>query len=300
MGKTSLLREVQRRAEARRAPTTWVTAGDDGGLLPALAAELNRKTADWASTARSKLGGLLDALTLTVGVPGVAQIEANWTRRSEPAGSSPPAARELEAVVRGIVSLAADQHPGGLVLFVDEIQSADPAGLRALATAWQHLQAEGADVPAALFAAGLPNSPEAIGAVVTFSERFAYRPSGPLADDAARIALARPVEQIGVHWDTDAIEEAVSTAQGFPYTLQLFGDATWAAAGRPDPGARLTAAHVHTASAAVAADLAALFRARWEKASTAEQTFMAAMARLGDGPVARAASPPNSACPPPT
>jgi Mn-dependent DtxR family transcriptional regulator len=46
---------------------------------------------------------------------------------------------------------------------------------------------------------------------------------------------------------------------------------------------------VRAARTTVAADLAALFRARWEKASTAEQTFMAAMARLGDGPVARAA-----------
>jgi hypothetical protein len=41
-----------------------------------------------------------------------------------------------------------------LVILVDEIQAADPKGLRTLAYAWQHLQAEGADVPAAGLTAG--------------------------------------------------------------------------------------------------------------------------------------------------
>lgn len=37
-----------------------------------------------------------------------------------------------------------------LVILIDETQSADPAGLRTLVYAWQHLQAEGTDVPAAI------------------------------------------------------------------------------------------------------------------------------------------------------
>ena len=61
-------------------------------------------------------------------------------------------------------------------------------------------------------------------------------------------------------------------AQGYPYTLQLLGDATWAAAGYPDPGVRITDEHVQLGERAIQADLAALFRARWEKATTAEQT----------------------------
>ena len=79
-------------------------------------------------------------------------------------------------------------------------------------------------------------------------------------------------------------EEVVASAQGFPYTLQLFGDATWNAAGRPDPGGRLTADHVAHARTVVDNDLAALFRARWEKATPAEQLFITSMAQLGDGP----------------
>ena len=51
-----------------------------------------------------------------------------------------------------------------VVFFVDEIQSADADGLRTSAYAWQHLQSEGSDLPAAVFAAGPPNSPEVIAA----------------------------------------------------------------------------------------------------------------------------------------
>ncbi|MEP7021283.1 MAG: hypothetical protein ABI808_11560, partial [Pseudonocardiales bacterium] len=166
--------------------------------------------------------------------------------------------------------------------------SADPDGLRTLGYAWQHLQSEGSDVPAAVFAAGLPNSPEVIANVVTFSERFAYRPLERLPPDAAMVALGGAARALGVEWDSAALAEAVATAQGYPYTLQLIGDATWAAAGYPDAGARLTIEHLQEGSVAMRADLNALFRARWEKATAGEQAFIRAMAALGDGLVRRA------------
>ena len=70
--------------------------------------------------------------------------------------------------------------------------------------------------------------------------------------------------------------------------MQLYGDATWSAAGYPDPGALLTVEHVERARMTVEADLAAMFRARWEKASPAEQDFLTTMASFGDQPVPRA------------
>jgi hypothetical protein len=283
IGKTSLLREVQRRAEARGALTIWVTAGEDMGLIPALAAEIHRKTHDWKADTRERLRELLEHLTVSVGVPGIARIEAAWAADT----ASARGVREFEEVVRETAASAQHEGRTGVVLFVDEIQSADPDGLRTLGYAWQHLQSEGSDIPAAVFAAGLPNSPEAIAKVVTFSERFAYRPLERLTPEAATIALGGPARALGVEWDAAALEEAVAGAQGYPYTLQLIGDATWAAAGYPDPGARLTSAHLHEGQVAMRADLNALFRARWEKASVGEQEFIRAMAALGDGLVRR-------------
>lgn len=60
---------------------------------------------------------------------------------------APAGSRAFEALVRAD---AQTEGRSGLVILVDEIQSADPEGLRTLAYAWQHLQAEGEDVPAAV------------------------------------------------------------------------------------------------------------------------------------------------------
>lgn len=183
---------------------------------------------------------------------------------------------------------AAAEDYTGLVIFVDEIQAADAPGLMTLGYAWQHLQSEGGDVPAAVFAAGLPNAPETVSSAVTFSERFAYRPLPPLAPEAESMALSEPARQLGVVWEKDALLEALALAAGYPYSVQLIADASWAAAGHPDPGGRITADHVRTGRTSMQDDLDALFRARWAGATPGERELMGAMASLGDGPVARA------------
>jgi AAA ATPase domain len=284
IGKTSMLREAQRRAQARGAMTIWVTAGESQGLTAAIAREIGRAANDWKDEARGRLPDLLERLTVSLGVPGVARVEATWGH-SEP--RPPQGVREFEDAVRATVTGAQHEGHRGVVIFIDEIQSADDEGLRTLAYGWQHLQTEGSDLPVAVFAAGLPNSPEVIADVVTFSERFAYRPLDRLSVQAAQIALGAPARALGVAWNHDALDHAVQIAQGYPYTLQLLGDATWAAAGYPNAGTQITDEHVRYGERAIQSDLAALFRARWEKATTAEQRFMRAMAGLGDGPVRR-------------
>lgn len=285
VGKTSLLREAQRMAEARGALTVWVTAGGEAGLIDSWASEIARRSSDWSKPDRQRLHRLLQSVTVkvAVGVPGVAQVEA--TRASTP--PTPSGTREFEAVIRGTVEVAARHGHRGLVLFIDEIQDADTAGLKVLAHTWQHLQAEGREVPTAVFAAGLADSPEVINKAATFTERFAYRPLELLDADAAAVALVRPAHKLGVSWQPDALERAVQVSQGYPYTLQLLGHATWEAAGRPDPGAVLTASRVGQAEQDIVIDMNAMFRARWEKATPAEHRFVAAMAQLGDGPVER-------------
>jgi hypothetical protein len=280
-GKTSLLREYQRRAEERNVATIWITAGDRGGLLEQLASELVRASAGWSAAARRSVAVRLESLTVRVGAPGIASVEATVHPK---AAVMPAGARELEDVVR-----AASAVSTGLVIFIDEVQSADSAGLRTLAYAWQHLQSEGSDVPAAVYTAGLPNSPDVIAAAVTFSERFEYRQLPGLTPDAEELALVQPARALGVAWEPEALTEALSVAQGYPYLLQLIGDASWAAAGRPDPGVVLTADDVARGALAMEEDMNALFRARWAVASAGERDLMAAMAALGDGTVSRRA-----------
>ncbi|GAB2481890.1 ATP-binding protein [Jatrophihabitans fulvus] len=286
IGKTSLLRAVQRRAEERGALTAWVTAGETGGLLAAVAAELERASATWHGAARKRLRETLGRLTLTLGVPGVAQVEASAAARRPPSAHG---VREFEQLVRDTVAGALKHEHSGFVLFVDEIQAADPDGLRTLAYAWQHLQSEGVGLPAGVFAAGLATTPETIAQVVTFSERFAYRSLDRLDADASALALVGPARELGVEWHPDALAAAHPIAQGYPYSVQLIGDTTWTAAGRPDRGATLTVEHVRAGDVAMRADLDALFRSRWQNATPGERRMLRAVAELGgDGPAQRA------------
>ncbi|MDP9736258.1 hypothetical protein J2X59_001255 [Flavobacterium sp. 260] len=259
-----------------------MTAGEPQGLVEQILDELRRTVGATGAPHGRALREKVESLRLSLGVPGVATATGTFRSRAPEDERARAGARGLEDVIQA----ATTERP--LVIFVDEIQSADAAGLRTLVYAWQHLQAEGTDVPAAVFAAGLPNAPETIAEIVTFSERLAYRPLGPLHRDAEEIALVGPARLLGVQWTPEAVDRALSIAQGYPYSVQLIADSAWAAAGRPDPGAVIDVGSVETGHRSMQADLEALFRARWSACSTSERRLLTAMARLGDGPTSRA------------
>lgn len=277
VGKTSLLREVQREAEARGVVTVWVTAGGDEPLVAAIAAQIRGRTAGWKKKSRGRLLRAVDQVSITAGVPGVAQVGAT-VKSSQPTDGSAgePSFKEL---ILETVKAAREEGHRGLVLLIDEVQDADRQGLRTLAVTWQDLQAEADALPAGVFAAGLPQTPEIISAAATFSERFAYRTLHRLGPDASRVALVKPAGQVGVDWDPDALEAVIAQTNGYPHTLQLYADAAWARAGYPDPGGRIRTSDVEHAARQVAEDMDALFRARWNNATPVQRRFMSAMAQ---------------------
>ncbi|CPT69165.1 Predicted ATPase [Mycobacteroides abscessus] len=277
VGKTSLLREVQRAAEARGVVTVWVTAGGEEPLTAAIATQIRARTAGWKKKSRGRLLRAIDQVSITAGVPGVAQLGATVKPAQSAEGASPePSFKEL---IVETVKAARDEGHRGLVLLIDEVQDADRQGLRTLAVTWQDLQAEADALPAGVFAAGLPQTPEIISAAATFSERFAYRTLHRLGPDASRVALVKPAGQVGVDWAPDALEAVIAQTNGYPHTLQLYADAAWARAGYPDPGGQIGMPDVEHAARQVAEDMDALFRARWNNATPVQRRFMTAMAR---------------------
>lgn len=278
IGKTSLLRAYQRRAEERGALCIWVTAGERSGLITQIIKAIRSATTRWPRAAAAAVGKHLDQVTVSVGIPGIATVTTTTDGELE---TSEFEARELEAALR-VLTKNHDRVPA-LILFIDEIQSADAAGIRTLAYAWQHLQAEAPDLPAAVYAAGLPNAPEQIAAAVTFSERFAYRPLEMLSTGAQVAALREPAAALGVTWTPEALERTSELAAGYPYSVQLYGDAAWVAAGRPDPGASIVAEHIDHARTIVDRDMDVLFAARWANTTAAEQRFLGALAWLQEG-----------------
>jgi hypothetical protein len=289
-GKTSLLRQVQRMAAAGGAMTLWVNAGGEEGLVQAIKVEIARATTTWAASRRRRITTLLGRLDakLTLGLPGIAQVEGSLQHKAD-ARTATTATHELEDLILGMVTSGRDEGNRGLTLLIDEVQAADAAGLRALAHVWQDMQAEQLELPAAVFCAGLPDTPAVVSTAITFAERFDYRPLDPLTPQATHVALAQPAARLGVTWQPAALRAAADAAAGYPHLVQLYGEHTWRAAGNPDPGRVLTADEVRNAGAQVWQGMQSLFNARWSKTTPAERVFLKAMAGLGDAPVARRA-----------
>lgn len=190
-------------------------------------------------------------------------------------------ARAFQDVITATVEEAVTDGAAGFVLFIDEIQSADVEGLRALAYAWQHMQSEAADLPAITAAAGLSHSQDVITDAASFAERFRYPRLKDLDDAAASSALTAPTTDCGVIWDDDALVTALDEARGYPYFLQLLGDETWKAARYPDSGSVIGTDAVSSALDDYRTSQRDFFRSRWMKATDAETAMLVAMASLG-------------------
>jgi len=280
VGKTSLLKAVRDEAGRAGAVVAWVTARGDESLVAALVAATARALDDIGVdvTRRTRLRERLQSLTLEVGAgPASAGVEVDV----RPAGA--PGSGAASAAFGDFVSLAAiaarERGSAGLCLLVDEVQAAPREDLRTLAYAWQELQQADPEPAAVMITAGLPNTPDVLTAAVTFSERFAFRTLERLDGADAAEVLEAPARDRQVTWHPDLLAEVVGLAQGYPYFLQLYGDAVWREA-LPAAGDELAPALLDRTRARVDAELATMFRARWVKATPGEQRVLTGMAEL--------------------
>lgn len=283
VGKTSLLREAERIFTRHGIATIWVTANQDENLLLTVLDEMRKlvptsKAADVLS--------YIDSATLTLDagvVKGAVTVKPKKNAVTATASSSKAFIAAFEKVTRVIL----DEGRKGLVILVDEIQSADKPSLRAIAYAWQEMKSSPSRVPSGLFTVGLPGSQDHINSAVTFSERFDFSELFGLDDGGVVTALAGPAHTLGVSWDQPALQVAVSEAKGYAYKVQLIGDEAWRTAGYPDPGSPITAEHVAEAMLQVEVHMETLFRARWRSASPKQRGLLSAIAELGGHDVKR-------------
>ncbi|WP_182525156.1 AAA family ATPase [Nocardioides dongkuii] len=280
VGKTSLLKAVRDEAGRAGAVVAWVTARGDESLVAALVAALVRALDDIGVDVgrRTALRDRLTSLTLELGAGGTkAGVELDVSPAAAPGtGAASAAFGDFVALA---AAAARERGSAGLCLLVDEVQAAPREDLRTLAYAWQELQQATPEPSAVVIAAGLPNSPDVLTAAVTFSERFAFRTLERLDDADAAEVLEAPARDHEVSWHPDLLAEVIALAQGYPYFLQLFGDAVWREAG-PPAGTVLGTDLLARTRSRVDAELATMFRARWGKASPGEQRVLGAMAEL--------------------
>lgn len=291
VGKTSLLAAAQRRAQQLGMLTIWVSAGTENPIIATLTAEIADVTQTWRRSDRQRLKKLTDRITLTVtaGVPQGVSVQAAVSPPTNEPNAGDVTTREFAALIESTSAAAIANDLRGVALFIDELQAADNAGLRVLAGAWQRLQRTAPNTPAAVFAAGLPNTRDVLRTAggTTFAERFDYQEMPPLPPEAAQLALAAPATGLGVAWHPDALNAAVTLAAGYPYALQLIGDSIWKQAGYPNPRGVLSPQHLQAAVPQVHQAMTAVCESRWADATDTERAAMLVMATYGDRPITR-------------
>lgn len=177
-----------------------------------------------------------------------------------------------------VADLSVARDGSGLAILIDEAQDLTKDELSAICTIAHRATQD--SWPFLLAVAGLPSLPRVLAEARSYTERmFSYEVVGSLPQAAAAEALRQPARLEGVEWEDGAVDFLVGQTRGYPYFLQQFGQETWnAAAG---PGLTLVDARVGAAHGQLALDTG-FFRARWERATRAEQKYLRAMSEDGD------------------
>ncbi len=186
---------------------------------------------------------------------------------------------DLQALLESI-GQAAQKAATAVVLFIDELQYVEEDELAALITALHRCSQR--KLPITLVGAGLPQLRGRMGRAKSYAERlFEFPDVGALPDDAARLAIEKPMREQRVRIETSALDRIVADTQRYPYFLQEWGKHAWDVAS----ASPVTLADVKVgAKSAVAALDESFFRVRFDRLTPAEKRYLRAMAELGPGP----------------
>lgn len=281
VGKTVLLNEFQRRAEAAGASVAYLEATEEGSFRSLLASKLRglllRKSAGGVArraytTALQALKSfawtLPDGTTIQVGVeamPGLAD--------------SGVLADDLTDL---LVTLgeAFKEEGSALVIVIDELQYLNQDELGSIIMAVHRTNQ--LDLPVLVVGAGLPQLPGLAGEARSYAERlFDYPELGALTQEDARAALDAPARDAGAVFSDEALTEIFEQSLGYPYFLQEWGYHVWGSAATQ----RIDLDDVEAAAPLVRQQLDNnFFRVRLDRLTPKEREYMAAMAALGPGP----------------
>ena len=175
------------------------------------------------------------------------------------------------------------QEPTGVLITVDELHYTNREEIVDFGIIVQHLQRQDRNI--AVYLAGIPSAVNTLisdhdgTSQVTFLRRAHQVTLGPIPDDEVRRGLDNPVEEIGMEWDSDALDLAVEATGGYPYMMQLIG--TWCV--RKAPAQTITLATAEEAVEAAKQRLNTLVLSRAiDDLSTTDRSFLKAMAQSPD------------------
>jgi hypothetical protein len=284
VGKTVLLDQIRRGAEARGMQTVRIEAPEHRSL-PALLApalrlallHLSGKEAakEYAVRALRALAGFASKLKVTY-----QDIEVGLDYDPEPGLADNGDLEGDLSVLLQQVGIAAKAAETALIMFLDELQYVKEPQLAALISALHRCSQE--QLPVTVVGAGLPQLRGRMGEAKSYAERlFDFPEIGPLNSEDATDAIVKPVQSEGAEIEPEAVNLIVEKTEGYPYFLQEWGKHTWDVASE-SPIRRADV--MHASQEAVAALDESFFRVRFDRLTPTEKRYLRAMAELGPGP----------------
>ena len=135
-----------------------------------------------------------------------------------------PGGSEPAPQIRSVLAVRASRKP--LVILLDEAHTLQPGIGRALLNAAQQV---GREAPFLLVLAGTPNLSSHLGTLgASFWGRSRIIRLGRLDGRAAAEAIRKPLEAENIAVTDGALEHIVRESHGYPFFVQLWGDAVWA------------------------------------------------------------------------
>ena len=217
VGKTVLLDQMRRDAEAHRIETVRIEAPENrslpASLAPALRLELlhlSKKEAakDYAVRGLKALAGFASKLKVKYH-----DIQVGLDYDPEPGlADNGDLERDLAALLAQL-GAAAQAAGTAVVLFIDELQYVEEPQMAALISALHRCAQE--KLPVTVLGAGLPQLRARMGDAKSYAERlFDFPEIGALNPSDAREAIVRPAENEGAEIDDSAVELIFAKTQG--------------------------------------------------------------------------------------
>src|SRR3990167_6514227 len=289
VGKTVLLGEIQHLAEVKGYKVTFIEAHESRQkktlpqlLIPHLRRilfELDRgeMVSEKARRALRVFKSFINALKLKAG-----DLEFSIDIDGE-TGEADSGDLEVDlGSLFVVIGEAAKDRKTSVAIIIDELQYLDENELSAMIMATHRISQK--SLPLILIGAGLPQIIGKAGNSKSYAERlFSYPEVGALAREDAEIALQAPVDELGVRFSSDALDQIYNMTKGYPYFLQEWGYHAWNIAA--NGSSKIIAEDARKASEFSLANLDKnFFRVRFDRLTPNERKYVRALAELGRKP----------------
>jgi len=284
VGKTVLLNKIEQEAEEMGYKTILTEAHERKSLGALLALPLRQllfaidRTANTgykAKRALAVLKGFVTAVKVKVG-------EFEFGLDIDPERGTADSG-DIEEDLPNLflaVAEAAKERQTIVAILIDEVQYLSVNEISALIMALHKMQQR--QLPLVFVGAGLPVLPALAGESKSYAERLLQFPNiGPLSKKDAAKALQDPVNEVGIKFTKEAVNEIFRLTEGYPYFLQEWGYQVWNRADKSPINLQM----IQDTTPEVILRLDEnFFRVRFDRLTPSEKNYLRAMAELGSKP----------------